>query len=191
MRDWSGGRARGTTERRQMRDWSGGRTRRTVERRQMRDGTRRGSRRNMEKDQLRVESRSIEGRSVSRKIESVEWRRIRDSHWRRTGEWLSNTQTQDVPTASHQRDTGDLRVPKPMDQAVSMDPLWRPWDEARDTQDLVQTVSELRASIVGSHKEFVPSSHPFVKAVPHTSHEIFPSQDVRTKKSIFKGIKQK
>ena len=78
-------------------------------------------------------------------------------------------------------------VREPMDVSVSA--AWRPWEEkgSESVEDLSQTISELQASVVGSHKEEMPRSISSVKPVPHTSHEIYPSLDTRTKRSIFKG----
>ena len=113
---------------------------------------------------------------------SVAWRRVRDGHWRRTGEWLDDLNV--VEVSSSQR---PLAVPEPMANSVS--PVWRPWDEKRseNTEDLCQTISELHVSVLGSHKEEVSRSIHFVNPVPHTSHEVYPSLDIRTKKSNFEG----
>ena len=89
------------------------------------------------------------------------------------------------------------------DNLLSPELCWRPWEEtsSRPVSDdgLSQTISHLQTSILGSHKtenvrrstplENCPSSnlHHFVKPVPHTSHEVYPSTDIRTKKSVSKG----
>ena len=193
--------SRSSSARRQMRDGTGrGHSRSNVERRQMRVETRRNERLSMEPTIPGLpsgEETQGDPRGGCGRIESVAWRRIRDSHWRRTGEWLGDIESS---SSSNQRDTDGLKVPRPMPQAVSPDPLWRPWDDSRpnNTRELNETVSELRTSVVGSHKGSVsrsvpftecPSSnlHHFVRPVPHTSHEIYPSLDIRTKKSIFEG----
>ena len=179
----------------------------------MRDGTRRGtSRSNVE---MRVESRGNERRSMEPTIpgmfretqgdprggcgrpESVAWRRIRDSHWRRTGQWLDSHEMLEDQSCS-----GDLQVAEPVAKAETPELPWRPWESNRHGKDqgLSQIVSQLKSSVVGSHKENVertiplencPSSnlHHFVPPVPHTSHEIYPSLDVRTKNSVLKGKK--
>ena len=189
----------------------------------MRDGTRRGtSRSNVERRQMRAESRSNESQSMEPTIpglscgvfretetqgdprggcgrpESVAWRRIRDSHWRRTGQWLDSNEMQEDQSSS-----GGLRVAEPVAKAAETPELpWRPWESNRHDKDqgLSQIVSQLKSSVVGSHKENIdrtipldncPSSnlHHFVPPVPHTSHEIYPSLDIRTKKSVLKGKK--
>ena len=171
-----------------MRDWSGGRARGTTERRQMRDGTRRG----ISKIE-RSESGDPRGGAKMSQT-SVTWRRIRDSHWKRTGEWLEDVESLESPSIPR-----TLGVPEPEGENVSQDVHWRPWVAQPDKpQDLTQTVSRLQSSVVGSHKEavqrdilleHVPSSNLsyFVRPVPHTSHEVYPSVDIRTKKSTFKG----
>lgn len=133
---------------------------------------------------------------------SVAWRRIRESHWRQTGEWLDSVEIQEVPSSSD-----GPRVAEPVGKAEADAPKlpWRPWEGNRpdsrpQDQDLSQIVSQLQSSVVGSHEENVgrsipfhdcPSSnlHHFVLPVPHTSHEVYPSLDIRTKTSFFKGEK--
>ena len=211
MLDWSRGRnTRRNEERRKLREWSGGRN----------------SRRKEERGQMRVETRSKErleptfpdipqGQGVSCRAQgsphprgdvgwlgSVAQRRIRDSHWRRTGEWTEDAEMLEI--GNNKKDSSGLKVPRPMAQAESSEPLWRPWMDVghNNTQNLSQTVSELRTSVTGSHKdvgtrsipfEECPSSnlHHFVKPEPHTSHEVYPSLDIRTKKSIFDGKSKK
>ena len=143
---------------------------------------------------MRAESRSNERQTME---PTVAWRRIRDSHWRMTGEWLDSIEPQEAPSSS-----GGLRVAEPVAKEESPELPWRPWEnnKSNDGQDqgLKQIVSELQSSVGGSHKEYVarsialdncPSSnlHHFVLPVPHTSHEVFPSQDIRAKKSILTG----
>ena len=156
---------------------------------------------------MRVESRSNERQSMEPTIpqgdtrggcgrpESVAWRRIRESHWRRTGQWLGSVEMKEDTSSS-----GGLRVAEPVAKAETSELPWRPWESSRHGKDegLTQIVSQLKSSVVGSHEENVdrsipldncPSSnlHHFVPPVPHTSHEVYPSLDIRTKKSVLNG----
>ena len=215
MGEWSEGRTRRNAVRRRMGAQQGGQrgSRRSTAGRQMRDGNGRGtSRSNVE---MRVESRGNERRSMEPTIpgmfretqgdprggcgrpESVAWRRIRDSHWRRTGQWLDSHEMLEDQSCS-----GGIRVAEPVAKAETPELPWRPWEDNRpdsaQEQGLGEVVSQLQSSVVGSHEESVgrsipyddcPSSnlHHFVIPIPHTSHEVYPSLDIRTKKSILKG----
>ena len=200
QRAWSEGRSRSTTERRRMGAQQGGQrgSRRTTEMRQMRDGNQRGTSRSDPRGGGGGGSRRFDG--VDRT--SVAWRRIRDSHWRQRGEWLDPVENLEVPSSS---DGPQVAEPLAKAEADATKLPWRPWEGSRSDsrpqdQDLSQIVSQLESSVVGSHKENVgrpipfndcPSSnlHHFVLPVPHTSHEVYPSLDIRTKTSIFKGKK--
>ena len=134
---------------------------------------------------------------------SVAWRRKRDSHWRMTGVWLDSIEPQEAPSSSG---GASARVAEPVAKEESPELPWRPWEadrpgSANRDQGLSQVVSQLQSSVGASHKENVgrfipldncPSSnlHHFVQSIPHTSHEVYPSLDIRTKKSVFKGRKQ-
>ena len=218
IRDWSEGRqSRSMLERRRVGNWRG-ESRSMLERRRV--GNWRGkTRRNLETDKTRIESRSNEGHLepvipdlpcvVSHKTQgnprggggggrgSVAWRRIRDSHWRRTGQWLDADIKEEVPESS-----GALRVPEPIGNLVSPELPWRPWEQNGPTsdQDLSQTITRLQTDVSGSHKakdhversiplENCPSSnlHHFVEPVPHTSHEVYAPMDIRTKNPVFEG----
>ena len=201
-----GGGEGGGGGRRKMRDWSGSQTSRRMLERSMdgsrrgsrrmseiegsdMDGPRRGSRRNQERNGGAGVSNSGGFAAVDRL--SVAWRRKRDSHWRMTGEWLGPFEPQEAPSSS-----GVLRVAEP----VAKENPWRPWEDDRPDSDqgFRQTVSQLQSSVEGSHKANAgrsspvadcPSSnlHHFVIPVPHTAHEVYPSLDVRAKKSSFEG----
>ena len=193
-----------------MGDWSGGRTSRRIEERRMLRVESRSNERleptipglsSGETGDPRGAGGGISGRFDGVNRLSVAWRRKRDSHWRMTGIWLDSIEPQESPSSS-----GGLRVAKPVAKEESPELPWRPWEadrpgSANKDQGLSQVVSQLQSNVGVSHKENVgrfvplddcPSSnlHHFVQPIPHTSHEVYPSLDIRTKKSVIKGRKQ-
>ena len=153
----------------------------------------------MERRQMRKESRRTEGRTgharhADESRRNIVWRSNGDGTWRRV-----------VMEDDRELETLSPRLMSPAELSPetthpSSAQLFRPWDQRSKSSELEKNVTVLRSSIVGSHTddkgpvrifsvENIPSSNLqyFVKKIPHSRHENFPSTDIRTRSKSQKG----
>ena len=152
----------------------------------------------MERRQMREESRRTEGRTGHARHEdksrrNIVWRSNGDGTWRR----VVMEDDRELETLSPRLPMSPPE-PSPGTARPASAQLFRPWEQSEECSELEENVAELRSSIVGSHTEVpmriysvdnIPSSNLqyFVKKIPHSRHENFPSTDIRTRSKSQKG----